>query len=352
MQRLQEFVRIKFCGPEAVHRRKLQLWLGFKFYIFSIILGAKLTVMIISKKFAINGVHQQLYLNLCSNSKATLLFLHGGPGWADAPWAGITCQALWGFFNTVHWDQRGANRSSINSLETPTTLTVDQMVKDGIEICAVLKKEFKIERPILVGHSWGALLGVLMASRAPALFHSYIGIGQLVYNQQSEPLSLKFCKERARELGKSELVSELSTMPEDFYRAIPTLFRQREIVSELGGEFITPVDQKQLEEWMLQSPLEYQTNWNTLYEGCESTCKSLWPEMIDINLFEIVKSLDLPVKVLQGRQDYCTPSEPVVRWLNGVRCTGTKELIWFENSAHWPQIEENEKFSRIIFESV
>lgn len=307
--------------------------------------------MIIAKKVQVNGISQQIYLNLCSNPKGSLLFLHGGPGWSDAPWSGLICKSIWGLFNTVHWDQRGANRSQTEFLE-PSTLTVDQMVNDGIQICTILKNEYKIEKPILVGHSWGALLGVLLASRIPELFHSYIGIGQLVDCQQSEPLSLELCKQKARELKKSELLTELNAMPKDFYRSISTLFRQREIVSVLGGEFMKSVDQKLLEQWILQSPIEYQTEWNTLYEGCVSTCQKLWSEIIEVNLFREVKRLDLPIKVLQGKHDYCTPSEPVVRWLDGLSCSKAKELIWFEYSAHWPQLEENEKFSRIISNSI
>jgi pimeloyl-ACP methyl ester carboxylesterase len=187
-----------------------------------------------------------------------------------------------------------------------------------------------------------------MASRAPQFFSRYIGIGQLVANRESEPLSLAFCKRKARELGRQELLSELDAMPADFYRSIPTLFRQREIASELGGEFMEPVDQQTLERWMLRSPEEYRSEWGRLYAGCESTCKELWPELIERSLHEEIQELALPVTLLQGRHDYCTPSEPVVSWLSRLSCRGPKELIWFDRSAHWPQIEENEKFVSVL----
>src|SRR5262245_53552012 len=111
--------------------------------------------MVISRRYPVNGSEQQLYLNLCAQPKATILFVHGGPGWADAPWAGRICERLWGEVNTVHLDQRGANRSRVAPSEP---LTVDRMVADGLEVCALLKREHGIERPLLVGHSWGALL--------------------------------------------------------------------------------------------------------------------------------------------------------------------------------------------------
>ena len=303
--------------------------------------------MIIVRQFLIHGIPQQLYLNFCSNPKGTLLFLHGGPGWADAPWAGLICKSFWGMFNTVHWDQRGCNRSQPESLKR-STITIDQIVKDGIEVCSVLKKEFQIKNPILVGHSTGAFLGVLMASKTPELFRACISIGQLVCNNESEPISLAFCKHKAKDLERQDLLSELNVMPTDFYRSVPSLFRQREIVAEFGGELQKPVNEKQWKQWMLESPKEYRSKWPKLYQGCESTCKKLWPDLIERSLYKEVKKLKLPITILQGRHDYCTPSAPVVKWLEGLSCTHTKELIWFEQSAHWPQIEENEKFSKII----
>jgi pimeloyl-ACP methyl ester carboxylesterase len=307
--------------------------------------------MIHSRSFSINGTSQWLYLNLAPKPKKTLLFIHGGPGWSDAPWAGIVCQRLWGELNTVHWDQRGCNRS-FAPFQEQAPLTIDQMVQDGLEVCRVLRDEFQIHRPILVGHSWGAFLSVLMASQAPELFHSYIGIGQLIANHKSEPLSLAYCKRKAQELGRLDLLAELNAMPGDFYRSISSLFRQREIVSQFGGEFLNPIDQNRFEQWMLESPESYRSDWTKLYESCKSTCNRLWPELIERSLIDEVQRLDLPVTVLQGRQDYCTPTEHVVEWMSALSCSGQKELIQFEHSAHWPQIEENEKFAGLIFKQV
>jgi pimeloyl-ACP methyl ester carboxylesterase len=301
--------------------------------------------MMISKNFSVNGAPQWLYLHFCQRPKATLLFIHGGPGWPDAPWAGVVCQKLWNDFNIIHWDQRGSNRSYTPN-QAP--FNIDQLIEDGLEVCRILRDEFKIEQPVLIGHSWGAFLAVLMAARGPELFQRYIGIGQLVDNSESEKISLEFCKRKAKALGRGELLTELNAMPERFYESIPLLFREREIVGELGGEFLNPPSQKELERWILQSPLEYQSKWEDLYEGCKTSCETLWPELIKRSLFKEVHELKLPVALLQGRHDYCTPAAPIERWLSMLSCPGKKELIWFENSAHWPQIEENKKFADIL----
>lgn len=303
--------------------------------------------MIISKAFLINEVPQWLYIRIVDQAKPTLLFVHGGPGWVDAPWAGIVCKLLWKDFNTIHWDQRGANRS-LNDKSKETPLTIAQMIEDGMEVCRVLKNEFQIDRPVLVGHSWGAFLGALLAESAPDLFHSFVGIGQLVSNEISEPISLAYCKGKAKELGRTDLLSELKSFQPNFYRHIPSLFRQREILAELGGEFLVPLKDEALNQWILTSPKEYRAELKTIYEGCVHSSQQLWPELIEKSLFDEVRELALPVVLLQGEHDYCTPSAPVVKWFDQLSCPKGKNLFWFQNSAHWPQIEKNKKFAEIV----
>ena len=85
-------------------------------------------------------------------------------------------------------------------------LTIDVSIEDTLALGRILKKDYGISRVILVGHSWGALLGVLAVQKAPELFECYIGMGQLVSNTVSEPLSLKFCKKRALELDGNRIL--------------------------------------------------------------------------------------------------------------------------------------------------
>ena len=81
--------------------------------------------------------------------------------------------------------------------------------------------------------------------------------------------------------------------------------------------------------------------------------KHLWDEeFYNTDLFEQVSSLDVPVYFLAGRYDYFTPSEIVVRYYHKLTAPGGKELIWFENSGHEPEIEEPEKFYDIMVSRV
>ena len=302
--------------------------------------------MRISKSFLINGVPQWLYIHRSPKARGSLFFLHGGPGWSDAPLAHLSCKNLWNDFNVIHWDQRGTNRSFFAKLD-PTTLTVNQIVEDGLEVTRLLARELGIQKPVVIGHSWGTLLGALMVKKAPELFHTFIGVGQLVSNAKSEPISLDFCRKRAVETQREDLALELSRMNQFFYKDLGLLFRQRELLFELGGEFNKAVSLAEFMEWLQLAPEECRSSIKTLYETCVFSMEQLWSEVIQVDLSVGSQSFDIPIVLAHGRSDFCTDFSTAEAWFQKVKAP-KKTLVVFENSAHWPQIEENEKWSEFL----
>ena len=61
-------------------------------------------------------------------------------------------------FVVATWDQRGTGRS-VDTLEPTSTLTLDQMVADTIEVTEYLCDRFDEQDVYLVGSSWGTTLG-------------------------------------------------------------------------------------------------------------------------------------------------------------------------------------------------
>jgi pimeloyl-ACP methyl ester carboxylesterase len=299
-----------------------------------------------SSAFPIGGIPQWLYIHRAPGARDTLLFLHGGPGWSDAPLAHLACEDLWSHFNIVHWDQAGSNRSYHPSLR-PSDLSVGRLVNDGLEVAALLRREFGFDRIFLVGHSWGSMLGVLMARAAPQAFAGYVGIGQLVANTISEPLSLELCRERARSLGRDDLLLELAAYGPDFYHDLESLYRQRRIAAELGGEFAQPVTDEEFEAWLDEAPKAYYTTSQALNDTCEFSMGPLWPELTRIDLRREATELELPVLVLSGAHDFFTPGSVAEEWCRRLRAP-QKHFVLFEQSAHWPQIEQHAEFARIL----
>jgi pimeloyl-ACP methyl ester carboxylesterase len=47
------------------------------------------------------------------------------------------------------------------------TITIARMTSDGIELAEQLRKSLRKDKIIVVGHSWGSILGVFMVKARP-----------------------------------------------------------------------------------------------------------------------------------------------------------------------------------------
>src|SRR5690606_41488518 len=62
------------------------------------------------------------------------------------------------------WDQRGAARTlARNGPASADSLSLERMVQDGVELAEYLREHLDKDKLILVGHSFGSILGVKMA---------------------------------------------------------------------------------------------------------------------------------------------------------------------------------------------
>lgn len=88
-----------------------------------------------------------------------------------------------------------------------------------------------------------------------------------------------------------------------------------------------------------------------VFRGIMGSMRLLWPELSGVNLFEAVPELTIPVFVIEGRYDHEVPSEIAEKYFEALRAP-SKELIWFENSAHLPNAEERDAFNRVLLDHV
>jgi len=138
----------------------------------------------------IGGIGQWITIRGESKRNPVILFLHGGPGDAYSPFA----ESLFGTwekdFTLVQWDQRGAGRTyGKTGPSIEATMTLDRMVQDGIEVSEYLTKHLSKKKIVLVGGSWGSILGIYMAKQRPDLFYAYIGMGQMVNMRANQAAS-------------------------------------------------------------------------------------------------------------------------------------------------------------------
>lgn len=159
----------------------------------------------------IGGIDQWVTARGDSCANPVVLFLHGGPGNPLSPYGGRIYAAWEKDFTLVQWDQRGAGRTFARNA-APEPLTVARMAKDGIAVAEYLRSRFGQDRIILVGGSWGSVLGVHMALARPELFHAYVGAGQLVRYPENLSQSYAHVLARARAAGDGETLAKLEAL--------------------------------------------------------------------------------------------------------------------------------------------
>ena len=126
----------------------------------------------------LGGHRQWVLVRGADKTNPILLFLHGGPG---SPYMGLA-HAFQGdlekHFVVVQWDQRGSGKSFPDT--PPGSMTVDQFRADTHELVLWLRQRFHRDKIYLLGHSWGAFLGISEAKSHPENLYAYIGAGQMI----------------------------------------------------------------------------------------------------------------------------------------------------------------------------
>jgi len=114
--------------------------------------------------------------------RPTLLVLHGGPGF-DHTYFKPHLSHLADVFQIVYLDQRGQGRSGRPPRET---CTVEQMAADAAELCRVLN----IEKPVVLGHSFGGFVALALALDHPHAVSRLILLDSAAHMDLDEALSI------------------------------------------------------------------------------------------------------------------------------------------------------------------
>lgn len=89
-----------------------------------------------------------------------LVVLQGGPGTSEGALFGHYDADLERHFVVVQWEQRGTGRSYHADI-APESMTVAQLLADLDQLVDALRQRFGQQRVVVLGHSWGTVLGTL-----------------------------------------------------------------------------------------------------------------------------------------------------------------------------------------------
>jgi pimeloyl-ACP methyl ester carboxylesterase len=159
----------------------------------------------------LGGLEQWISIRGEDRSNPVLLVVHGGPGEAQWPAAGIF-KPWEKAFTVVQWDQRGTGHTYGHYGEKTPDVALDRVSKDGVELAAYLCRELHQKKIIVLGHSWGSLVAVHMVQLRPELFAAYVGTGQSASWAATLDIQYDLLLAKARQDGDQTTVKELQTI--------------------------------------------------------------------------------------------------------------------------------------------
>jgi pimeloyl-ACP methyl ester carboxylesterase len=295
------------------------------------------------RRVSINGTELAIMIRGHDRNNPAVLFVHGGPCCSEIPYVRKYQKQLERDFAIIHYDQRGSGKSYEFGADY-SQLTAAAHVSDLIALSEYVKDYLGKEQLLLVGHSYGTYLAAMAASQRPDLYGAYIGIGQMADTCESEIITLKKCiaaAEQAKNEKDIEALKKLepsvskseAILPRTYVRKYGFAARNmNEAADYRAGFLFNP-------EYNLADVIRFHTA-STKYQS------PLAMEALQNPISGLVTKLDLPVWFVMGKYDGMTAPEAAERYLCHLSGVGTKEFLLFENSAHYPHFEENDRFCR------
>ena len=277
-----------------------------------------------------------------------LILLHGGPGFSETGFFRCFNAAIERDFTVIYWDQRGAGKS-FNPEIPRSSMTVDRFIADLDELVEVVRKRLGQEKVTILGHSWGAALGVLYCARFPEKVAAYIGSGQIGDAQKGEQLSYAYALERAQRLRKRRALAALRAIGPPPYSP-KKLMAERTWVQRLDGQ-LTLRTFWTMGRMLLRVPEVSLLELPATFRGFRFSLQAMWPEVSKLNLLELAPVLRVPTFFLLGRNDHWVPAEASMAYINALTAP-SKKVIWFEESGHEPFVDEPDKFNAAMREVV
>jgi pimeloyl-ACP methyl ester carboxylesterase len=298
----------------------------------------------------INGI-SQYFLHYPSSQKEVVIMLHGGPGSSNAFFA-HNLRPYWDFSNIVYYDQRGTGKTLKKNKTRADDLTLDVFISDLKQTISYIKEKYQTQRIILLGQSWGTILGTHYILRHPDDVIGYIGTGQAVDARREMKIAYDKLKDTLKSAGaKKDLMKlkELGDYPnvsaENFYNKVMPFQR-------LQSKHGLAVNVAKVLKTTLKSPVFRLSDLLFLARGSKLTHQSadILNILMDYGIWDITE-YSVPVYYVLGRDDWQVPSVLAAEYFEKINAP-QKGLYWVENAGHVTDVDNPADFCKAVREII
>lgn len=287
-------------------------------------------------------IYYEMYGTECDN---ILLYLHGGPGASCLDFVN-QAKALSKKMKVILLDQLGVLRSEAIAENE------DYSMEYQIEMLEEMRKLFGIEKWSILGHSYGGMLAVLYASLYPDSIHKVILECPSLWFEDSARSVAEYLSGYIHGLNSKQASELCEKMKSTDYQD------KREVVYDLIALLHYVTDMKLRNYLQGASFEEYQMSMDTngitneMWAKGDRHLMKLLSEgdggrvVMTDNFLPIIQRITLPLLLIRGKYDPACTKYQTEYILNNVQ--NAVQAV-FENSGHFPRIEEADKYTETIF---
>lgn len=299
----------------------------------------------------LEGQEQYLLIQGKDTSNPVIIWLHGGPSSPDAFVNYIFQKHLVDDYTIINWDQRGCGRTYFNNADVDAsneTASFGQAQADLNALVDYACTRFNVEKVIIVGHSYGTMLGSQYVLNYPEKVSAYIGVGQVV-TIESDVYSYEDALQRAIAIGDDTQEMEAAYQK---YIEDSSLINMMNLRNYTSNYHMAEKTANTIWEGITSPYMGIEdVRWFLLQAGNLEKYISLNGQLFDYIMETDVRDYGLeyqvPVGFITGSDDWTTPSKYAEDYYNIISAP-QKQFSLVEGCGHAPQYDSPEEFCSIL----
>lgn len=303
----------------------------------------------------IGGIKQCLYFRGQDINNPVILFLHGGPGTSEMAML-HTFQYDWeGAFTVVHWDQRQVGKTYLaNDAElVAKTMSFNSVLEDAWEVTQYIQNKLGKDKIVVLGQSWGSVLGTALVQTHPESFSAYIGVGQVINMKENERVGFEKVLEKAKEARNDKDITALEAlMPytaeeysKEVYRKIMTVRGYQTKYGLASGMELGSVISTGL------SPYYNLNELRTFFVDIGTLQQEIMKYLLNYDAHDYGTTYEMPVFYLIGENDYQAPITLSEAFFTEIE-SPYKRFFCIPDARHMTMSENKTDFTRVLLEEV
>ena len=279
----------------------------------------------------INGIRQYIQIRGADKKAPLMLFLHGGPGGSMAGLCHVMQPEWEHHFTVVNWDQRNACKTYLanksNAAAISQSGTLEDYMADIDAVIAYLHTVYDFEKIILMGFSWGSLIGAEYAKRHGETVSHYIGVGQFIHYIDGLHYSCEWLRKVVKDAPADvEKINAFENSIPDPPQMTPAFMNSLQGFSMLGAKYIAKDGRAFPIKSLLTSPFLRFGEKIAMVHGNPKLFSGTYQTMLSHD-FRNNLHFDMPVLFVSGDEDFVCPNELLAQHFGQITAPQKKNVV-------------------------